>query len=137
MTIIYCMKTCKKLKVAWWKKFLRIILKIQQNLNFLFLSLCVYQYTTSVYIFKNCPPRFQSHLELTESVFCREKLSFLPNIKPKQKLDSQFQQGKLKFCYMLRIIKMTQINFVSRNQLHNTTNSCQHLNFGLSWPGQG
>ena len=33
------------------------------------------------------------------------------------------------------LIKMTQINFVSRNQLHNTANSCQHLNFGLSWPG--
>ena len=29
---------------------------------------------------------------------------------------------------------MTQINFVSRNQLHNTVNSGQHLNFGLSWP---
>ena len=32
-------------------------------------------------------------------------------------------------------IKVTQINFVSRNQLHNTGNSCQHLNFGLSWSG--
>ena len=32
-------------------------------------------------------------------------------------------------------IKMTQINLVSRNQLHNTARSCQHLNFGLSWPG--
>ena len=31
--------------------------------------------------------------------------------------------------------KMTQINFVSGNQLHITLNSCQHLNFGLSWPG--
>ena len=34
-------------------------------------------------------------------------------------------------------IKMTQINQVSRNRLHNTARSCQHLNFGLSWPGQG
>ena len=34
-------------------------------------------------------------------------------------------------------VKMTQINFVSRNQLHNIADSCQHLNFGLSWPGQG
>ena len=34
------------------------------------------------------------------------------------------------------LLKMTQINFGSRNQLHNTANSCQHLNFGLSWPGQ-
>ena len=41
------------------------------------------------------------------------------------------------------LIKMTHINFVSscynslvsRNQLHNTANSCQPLNFGLSWPG--
>jgi transcriptional/translational regulatory protein YebC/TACO1 len=32
------------------------------------------------------------------------------------------------------ILKMTQINFVSRNQLHNIANSCQYLNFGLSWP---
>ena len=28
-------------------------------------------------------------------------------------------------------VKMTQINFISRKQLHNTANSCQHLNFGL------
>ena len=34
-------------------------------------------------------------------------------------------------------LKMTQINFVSRNQRRNTANSCQHLNFGLSWLGQG
>ena len=36
-----------------------------------------------------------------------------------------------------RMIKMTQINFTSRNQLHNTANkvSCQSLNFGLNWPG--
>ena len=34
-------------------------------------------------------------------------------------------------------VKMTQINFVSRNQLHNTANRCQHLNFGfeLAWLG--
>ena len=32
-------------------------------------------------------------------------------------------------------VKMTQINYVSRNQLHNTSNGCQILNFGLSWPG--
>ena len=30
---------------------------------------------------------------------------------------------------------LIKINFVSRNQLHNTANSCQHLNFGSSWPG--
>ena len=34
-------------------------------------------------------------------------------------------------------LKMTQINQVSRNQLHNAANSCQHFNFGLSWPDQG
>ena len=32
-------------------------------------------------------------------------------------------------------VKMTQINYVSRNQLHNTSNGCQILYFGLSWPG--
>ena len=32
----------------------------------------------------------------------------------------------------LQILEMTQINFVSLNQLHNTANSCQHLNFGLN-----
>ena len=29
------------------------------------------------------------------------------------------------------------INQVSRNRLHNTARSGQHLNFGLSWSGQG
>ena len=33
------------------------------------------------------------------------------------------------------LLKMTQINFGSRNQLHNTANSCHYLNFSLSWPG--
>ena len=32
-------------------------------------------------------------------------------------------------------VKMAQINFGSRNQLHNTANTCQHFNFGWSWPG--
>ena len=32
------------------------------------------------------------------------------------------------------ILKVTRINYVSRNQLHNTANGCQILNFGLSWP---
>ena len=36
---------------------------------------------------------------------------------------------------LLIILKVTQINYVSRNQLHNTANGCQILNFGLSWPG--
>ena len=31
-------------------------------------------------------------------------------------------------------VNMTQIKFVSRNQLHNTVNSCQQLNFDSSWP---
>ena len=34
---------------------------------------------------------------------------------------------------MQLVVKVTQINFVSRNQLHNPANSCQHLNFGLTW----
>jgi hypothetical protein len=36
---------------------------------------------------------------------------------------------------LLIILKVTQINYVSRNQLYNTANDCQILNFGLSWPG--
>ena len=31
-------------------------------------------------------------------------------------------------------VKMIQINSISRNQLHNKANNCQHLNFGLNWP---
>ena len=34
-----------------------------------------------------------------------------------------------------KLLKVTQINYVSRNQLHNTANGCQILSFGLSWPG--
>ena len=30
-------------------------------------------------------------------------------------------------------LKVTQINYVSRNQLHNPSNGCQILNFGLSY----
>ena len=41
----------------------------------------------------------------------------------------------LSYLFSSKDLKMTQINFVSRNQLHHTTNSCQHLTFGLSWPG--
>ena len=33
--------------------------------------------------------------------------------------------------------KMIQISQVSRNQLHDTANSCQLLSFGWSWPGYG
>ena len=33
------------------------------------------------------------------------------------------------------LLKVTQINYVSRNQLHNATNDCEILNFGSSWPG--
>jgi hypothetical protein len=32
-------------------------------------------------------------------------------------------------------LRVTQINYVSKNQLHNTANGCQILNFGLSWLG--
>ena len=32
-------------------------------------------------------------------------------------------------------VNVTQINYVSRNQLHNTANGCQILNFGWTWPG--
>ena len=40
------------------------------------------------------------------------------------------------FCRFF-FTKMTQINFVSRNQFHNTARSRQHLNFVLSGPGLG
>ena len=43
------------------------------------------------------------------------------------------------FCSVLsKFLKMTQINFVSRNQLHNIANSCHHLNefwLELAWLG--
>ena len=34
-------------------------------------------------------------------------------------------------------LKVTQINYISRNQLHDTANDCQILNFGFSWPDKG
>jgi hypothetical protein len=34
------------------------------------------------------------------------------------------------------LVKVTQINYVSRNQLHSTANGCQHLNFGLMCKGK-
>ena len=58
------------LKLAQWKKRLRLILSILQNLNFLFMSLCVY-------FFKNCPSQFLSHWESAKPMFCSEELSFL------------------------------------------------------------
>ena len=39
--------------------------------------------------------------------------------------------------FLEKIVKVTQINCGSRNQLHNSGSACQILNFGLSWPGQG
>ena len=55
-----------------------------------------------------------------------------------EKTHSQWVNGllELKFAYLYDFrVKVTQINYVSRNQLHNTANSCRILNFGLSWPG--
>ena len=37
---------------------------------------------------------------------------------------------------ILNEIKVTQINYVSRNHLHSTANGCQHLNFGLMCKGK-
>ena len=79
--------------MAWWKKFFCIILKIQQNLNFLFLSHCVY-------LFKNWPSQFLSHLESV--LYWGAQFSSLQ--KPKQMPDIQFGAGKFKFCCMLRIV---------------------------------
>ena len=39
------------------------------------------------------------------------------------------------FKQKVKNVKVTQINYVSRNQLQKTANGCQILNFGLSWPG--
>ena len=50
------------IKVAIGKKFLHSILNLTQNLNFLFLSLCVY-------LFKNCPSQFLSQLSQCFSLF--------------------------------------------------------------------
>ena len=46
-------------------------------------------------------------------------------------MDLEFGFGLLRHSQL----KVTQINYVSRNQLLNTANDCQILNFGLSWPG--
>ena len=53
------------------KKCLHIILRIQENLNFLFLSLCVYP-------FKSCSSQFFCHWESGKPAFCREELIFPP-----------------------------------------------------------
>ena len=76
-----------------------------------------------VFVYKSCD-------ELSLLVQCTTS-TFGPaqscNLK---KLKSSFYETKLE------IVKMTQINFISRNQLHNIyANSCQRLNFGLSWSG--
>ena len=68
--------------MAWWKKCFCIILKIQRNSSFLFLSHC------------------------TECALCLPfwELAFSVLSQPKQKPDLQFGAGKFKFCCMLRII---------------------------------
>ena len=43
----------------------------KENLNFLFLSLCVY-------LFKKCPSQFLSHWQSAETVFCSKEFIFLP-----------------------------------------------------------
>ena len=64
-------KCFKVVKVARWKKRLCICSHHAANLNFLFLSLCVY-------LFKNCPSQFLSHWESAEPVFCSDELIGLP-----------------------------------------------------------
>ena len=77
-----------------WKKRLCIILNIQQNFDFLFLSICAY-------FLKNCVSQFLSHW----ASVLQWETHFSSLQKPKQKLDSQFcREGKHKFCCMLRII---------------------------------
>ena len=38
--------------------------------------------------------------------------------------------------HLIHVLKVTQINYVSRDQLHNTANGCQHLTFGLMYKGK-
>ena len=61
------------------------------NLNFLFLSCCVY-------LFKTCPSQFLSHWELAEPVFCSEELSCLPYKNQNQSLTFSSLAGKFKFA---------------------------------------
>ena len=49
---------------------------------------------------------------------------------PEPRCMSRQRPTVAKLFKSIHILKMTQINFVSK-----TANSCQHLNFGLSWPG--
>ena len=78
-------------KVAWWKKRLRICSHHTANLNFLFLSLCVY-------LFKHYPSQFLSHWESGKPVFCYEELSSLPCKNQNKSLILNYVVEKFKFA---------------------------------------
>ena len=59
------------------------------NLNFLFMSLCVY-------LFKKCPSQFLSNRELVEVVFCNKER--LPYKNQNQSLTLSSLVGKFKFA---------------------------------------
>ena len=99
---------------------------MQQKINFLFLSLCVY-------LFKSCPSQFLCHWESGEPVFCREELIFPPFKNQNKSLI--FPSGwmwKFKFYCILMIIQKSNIasKFLLIPHLSNTTDL--KLNLG-SW----
>jgi len=78
------------LKVARWKKRLCVCSHHTANLNFLFLSLCIY-------LFKNFPSQFFSHWKSAEPVFCSEDLSNLHCKNQNKSLPLSYLVGKFKF----------------------------------------
>ena len=79
------------LKVARWKVHLCMCSHHTANLNFLFLSLCVY-------LFKNCPSQFLSHWDSAEPVFCSEELGSLTYKNQNNSLILSYLVGKFKFA---------------------------------------
>ena len=71
------------------------------NLNFLFLSFCVY-------LFKKCPSQFLSNWELADPVFCSEQLRCLP-YKNQNKSQTLSPDGKVQICCIVRIYTKGQI----------------------------
>jgi hypothetical protein len=74
------------------------------NLNFLFLSLCVY-------LFNKCPSEFLSHWELVEPVSSCEELCCLSNKNQNKSLTLSSLEGKFTFALMVRIYSYTKIFF--------------------------
>ena len=80
----------KIIKVPQLKKLLRTNSYHKANLNFLFLSFCVY-------LFKKCPSQFLSIWELADPVFCSEQLRCLP-YKNQNKCLTLSSDRKVQIC---------------------------------------